>query len=559
MIEANKFKIIKYRNKANEEMLNPAALNDWPVVYIIKEEDSNGFYVGQTNNFLRRLGEHEKNNNRFAEESWVIYHEGSNKSFAYFLESEIIDRLSIDFGIRGDSNFRLTNKIGESMNSGGSLYNFYNKKFYNLEVPKIWKEIINEKIAHINYDELSINEIYDLSPYKKTTKEQDELIEELVLDIDSCSLSTVNGFAGTGKTLTLIKTALIFKEREKERIASALTFGISNIRKKVIAIHSAKPKKWFSIKKIIDSIHPEFSRDILVLENLGEIKTYSDKGVKIDHLLIDEGQLLRVKHFDGMETPWWVSEKNEGSFDDEIEFINSFIPRHTIFYDELQDTNAFTIPLSKIRTEKYLKRFLYKNHRIKTNIDFYSFIKSFLSGDKSKSFDFKKDKYELECFDKPEDLYAYVKSKRGEKSRLLASLDTVPKKAGSKLTPYEDKRGNKIKNWFEKYNIEVIWNSTTKDWVEKSSINEVGSIHAIHGSTLDYSGVIIGDDISMDDNGKINLNYNKRRFNRKTNDEDAVQKTLNTYYVLLTRAEKGMGIYIPDNNLRAFFKNLINN
>ena len=47
--------------------------------------------------------------------------------------------------------------------------------------------------------------------------------------------------------------------------------------------------------------------------------------------------------------------------------------------------------------------------------------------------------------------------------------------------------------------LSLRWNSTDRDWIHSpNALNEVGSIHTVQGYDLNYAGVIIGADISMD-------------------------------------------------------------
>ena len=100
--------------------------------------------------------------------------------------------------------------------------------------------------------------------------------------------------------------------------------------------------------------------------------------------------------------------------------------------------------------------------------------------------------------------------------------------------------------------IQKRWNSTYEDWVKKpNSEKEIGSIHAIQGYDLNYSGVIVGNDITVKD-GKIVAvpeNYKdiggtplKEGFNLS----ELTEYILNIYYVLLSRGIDGCAVYFED-------------
>jgi DUF2075 family protein len=123
----------------------------------------------------------------------------------------------------------------------------------------------------------------------------------------------------------------------------------------------------------------------------------------------------------------------------------------------------------------------------------------------------------------------------------------------------------KTKDGKSDYDIEIdglkmIWNSTNSDWVNsKNAINEVGCIHTVQGYDLNYTGVIIGPEISYDPKEhKIlihkdkYLDFNGRRSIR--NDEELKFYILNIYKTLLTRAIYGTYVYVADENLRNYLK-----
>ena len=108
------------------------------------------------------------------------------------------------------------------------------------------------------------------------------------------------------------------------------------------------------------------------------------------------------------------------------------------------------------------------------------------------------------------------------------------------------------------------WNSTDKDWVDKGSSDEVGSIHTLQGFDLNYAEVIIGPDIEVDEHGFLRANrerYADKRgkadvalalnpSERKTTDDDLLRYIRNCYRVLLTHGIRGTYIYAGASTLR---------
>jgi DUF2075 family protein len=112
--------------------------------------------------------------------------------------------------------------------------------------------------------------------------------------------------------------------------------------------------------------------------------------------------------------------------------------------------------------------------------------------------------------------------------------------------------------------LKMFWNSTNQDWVNSpNAINEVGCIHTVQGYDLNYVGVIIGPEISYDEeNKKIFINpTNYRDINgwRGISDPNELKRyIINIYKTLLTRGIKGCYIYVVDKNLEKYLKNKIN-
>ena len=108
----------------------------------------------------------------------------------------------------------------------------------------------------------------------------------------------------------------------------------------------------------------------------------------------------------------------------------------------------------------------------------------------------------------------------------------------------------------------LFWNRTATDRVSsKTTAEEVGSIHTIQGYDLNYEGVIIGSDLSFDENLNRIVFSRDNYFDvkgRESNDklgieytdEDIRQYVLNIYRVLLTRGILGTYVYVHDLALR---------
>ncbi|MDO5133070.1 MAG: DUF2075 domain-containing protein [Eubacteriales bacterium] len=109
------------------------------------------------------------------------------------------------------------------------------------------------------------------------------------------------------------------------------------------------------------------------------------------------------------------------------------------------------------------------------------------------------------------------------------------------------------------------WNKSKYFAVDPNSIDEVGCIHTSQGMEFEYVGLIIGDDL-LYRNGRVVTDYTrhpagsgefKRPHQRKPKSEDSaiIDRIIrNTYKVLFTRGQKGLYLYVMDEELKDFLR-----
>ena len=109
------------------------------------------------------------------------------------------------------------------------------------------------------------------------------------------------------------------------------------------------------------------------------------------------------------------------------------------------------------------------------------------------------------------------------------------------------------------------WNKTKSFAVDPQSIDEVGCIHTSQGMEFEYVGLIIGDDLIYRD-GHVVTDYTKhpkgsgefkRPHKQKPDpaDKDILDRIIrNTYKVLFTRGQKGLYLYVLDEELRNYLR-----
>lgn len=114
----------------------------------------------------------------------------------------------------------------------------------------------------------------------------------------------------------------------------------------------------------------------------------------------------------------------------------------------------------------------------------------------------------------------------------------------------------------EEYNYEIAWNYNDGKmlWATRDDgIMQAGCIHTSQGLEFDYCGVIIGNDLAIDENNIIFGNIKEYKDisgkkNLKDKPELLSQYIKNIYKILLSRGQKGTYIFIRNNELREYFK-----
>ena len=168
--------------------------------------------------------------------------------------------------------------------------------------------------------------------------------------------------------------------------------------------------------------------------------------------------------------------------------------------------------------------------------------------------------YDIKVFDNLVEMYNAIKHKNSisnNPSRMLSG-DVFPWISRADKTQIDINIGD----------FHAQWNKSKAFAVDPNSIDEVGCIHTSQGMEFEYVGLIVGDDLIYRD-GKVTTDYMrhpeaagefKRPHQRKVKDEDKeiIDKIIrNTYKVLFTRGQRGLYLYIMDDELKEYVKKKI--
>lgn len=176
---------------------------------------------------------------------------------------------------------------------------------------------------------------------------------------------------------------------------------------------------------------------------------------------------------------------------------------------------------------------------------------------------FTKEGFDFQIFDSPASLHDEIRRKNNvnNKSRVVAGYcwNWVSKKNSKAFDILMPEFGYKAQ-----WNLSEYGNK----WImDSKSVDEVGCIHTCQGLEVDYIGVIIGDDL-MVENGELVTNPNARAKTdkslagyikeRKENSAEADLKAdeliRNTYRTLMTRGMKGCYVYFTNQETRKYFE-----
>ena len=264
---------------------------------------------------------------------------------------------------------------------------------------------------------------------------------------------------------------------------------------------------------------------------------------------------------------------NLGKQGTELDWILLKSKYQILFYDEKQ-----TIKPTDIRKqdfEKIMKRDYFHPYYLKTQLrcmlggqEYIDYVKEIFSNnppEKKKKFK----KYDFKIFENVNDMIQNIKEKNKEYGlcRNIAGYAWEWKSKGKKLPMHLTKveMNNIIKKGL--YDIEIdgyqyIWNTKPVDWINTpNSVNEIGSIHTTQGFDLNYTGLIIGNELKYDDVSKKIVvdreNYHDIKGKADITDEELLKYILNIYYTMCTRGIRGTYLYVCDQKLRKYLKKYV--
>lgn len=547
---------------------------NWPVVYIINNNEE--AYVGETTDASIRSNQHLANEvRRSLDKINIIGDETFNKSSILDLESFLIKYMS------ADKRFKLQNGNGGLQN-----HNYYQREMYETKFREIWLQLKSKGLVQHDLKQIANSDLFKYSPYKALTTDQYMIVNDILSDLADLvnkkepATFIVEGGAGTGKTILGI---YILKMLSQAKDASQIEIeedqveqNLSEILKINDAVDDLKiglviPMENLrsTLKKVFRSIKGLNSNMVLSPHDVGK----SDE--KYDLLIVDEAHRLRRRKnltqygtFD--ENNRKMNLGNEGT---ELDWILLKSKYQIFFYDEEQ-----SIKPTDVRKEDFDKLMLRKNYHpyhltaqlrcLAGGNEYIDYVKAIFSNNPpKKKIDFKK--YDLKIFDNVNDMIETIKEKDKEYGlcRNIAGY-AWPWNSKGKRNPMQSPSKEVQRNVDSGiFDLEIdgykyIWNSQPYDWINSSnSINEIGSIHTTQGFDLNYTGLIIGNELKYDNENKCFVvdkkNYYDAKGKADTTEEELLKYLLNIYCTMMTRGMLGTYIYVCDDSLREYLRKYI--
>ena len=559
--------------------------SNWPVVYLIHNDEIREAYSGETLNAGRRAAQHwQVADRKRLKTIHIVTDDTFNKSVILDLESFLIKYIS------ADGKYKLQNG-----NAGLANFDYFDRSGYEDQFEKIWEKLKELGIVSNGIKDIENSDLYKYSPYKSLTRDQERVMEE-ILDIlvqclngDKTETVIVEGGAGTGKTILAVflikllydmqnKTYETDEETEAEEGTESFRTTLTG-RKLRIGFIVPQQSLRKTLKKVFGTIRgiPES----IIMTPAEAAKAAKDK--PFDLLICDEAHRLRRRAalaqypaFDRVNRELGLPKEAT-----ELDWILQSGKMHILFYDAVQSVRPSDIPKKKFRDilnaqEQKHQMKLSSQLRCLGGDDYIQYIHevlniggfkgAYLPGTSSGIMredgitrllphgEFKD--YTLRFYDD-------IDPMMDEINRLDQKYDLCCAVAGygwEWITKGEPKNT-------PKRDIDIgrgyIWNRTDTDWINSDRLPyEIGCIHTVQGYDLNYVGVIFGPEIYYDkqtkrievDKGKYKDNLGKA----VGNDYEALRAyILNIYATLLTRGIHGAFVYVYDEalkeHLRAYF------
>jgi DUF2075 family protein len=547
-------------------------LVNWPVVYILNNQED--IYVGESLRAMKRLEQHlSRREKHRLNRVRIVLDDTFNKSACLDLESFLIRLFA------GDGLFRVLNR-----NEGVTNAKYFNRDDYQTVFAEIFTKLKAKGLFRSDIRDIENSDLFKLSPFKALTEDQTaavlDILEGIFDDILDGTDSTmvVQGDPGTGKTvIAIFLMKLLADIRDSDPSVRELPYDDSVfadfflpeypelLRGFQVGLVVPQQSLRHTIKKVFAKTPGLSEDDVLTPFDVGQSPH------NYDLLIVDEAHRLQQRaNQSSAEKNRQYGEINERLFgkDDihknQLDWIRAKSNHQLLLLDADQSVRPADLPeqaiTSLLRGTSQVYR-LSSQLRVQGGPDYIEYVKHILDGTEPECRGFGND-YDFVLFEDFGAMHAAIRQRNAEVglSRVVAGF----------AWPWVSKHDK------QKFDIcldgcQLRWNRADKDWINSvDSLEEMGSIHTVQGYDLNYRGVVIGNDLRFDPDGRRifvdrdNYHDKKGKENNRTlkitySDEDLLRYIKNIYSVLLTRGMRGTYVYVCDRPLREYFRRFFGN
>ena len=537
-------------------------------------------------------------------EAAIVFDETFNKSAILDIEQELIRMFGAD-----SSRYILQNR-----NDGQSTqHQYYARDSYYTSLKEIWNELRTPtfNLAKDSFEEVRNSNLFKYSPYTALTSEQvkvcDDILDKL---IDSLGKKTkynavIEGCAGTGKTVVLIKVLSELVRLSKIPVSSSVTMAtsvpavsatmldddnsdsaISDVERKekdyarAARIKVACPNglkvayvvPLSELLKPFKTVIKAVSGDPSIVKSATEVA--NDVG-KYDVIFVDEAHRLgTINKFGANKGPYKNACKNALGLTyitgmpnppTELDWIVAKTDNCVFVYDSNQKVRChqsitYTDFNTLVSSKMYSKTYTLKMQmRCKAGNQYVDFLDALFNNAINGSIPVPPWKgYDLRVYDDVNqlvlDVNAFNASGKCGLSRVVAGYGW--------RWETKDKNRSLIKSLPKSsWDIHIgghdfFWNVTNGNFIFNADRDEIGCVHTVQGFDLNYVGVIFGPEIKYNptrgfeiDEGHIYDSGVKTR-----NKTELLELTKRAYKVMMERGIRGCYVYACDPGLQQYLK-----
>ncbi|SIQ27420.1 hypothetical protein SAMN05920897_10685 [Alkalispirochaeta americana] len=509
-----------------ETLKNEQQYRNWPIIYIL--ENRKQAYIGETTSALQRIRNHLANRERrIFSRIFLIKDEKFNKSATLDLEASLIEYIS------GDGTYTLQNS-----NRGLRNHNYYNRQYYEDLFREIWDELKSHNIVRHSIDDIQNSDLFKYSPYKALTDDQAEIVAELegIITSNPESLSIIKGEPGSGKTILAIYLV-------KYLLSGDATAGLK------IGIVLPQTSLRETVRQIFGSISG--LKKNMVLGPNGVVKDEQ----KFDLLIVDEAHRLTRRQNLASYAAFDSAARKLGldpGQTDQLDWILQKTRHAVLLYDSKQSVKPSDVAANRFSSlaPKSRQFVLQSQMRVLAGNRYTGYIDAILRQRNPQTESFPG--YDLRLYTR---LLPMIRDIQG-----LNEQHGLCRLAAGFAWDWISRDNPDVCD-IEIEGCRLRWNSTTKNWINSPNAHrEVGCIHTVQGYDLNYAGVIIGPEITME-NGL--LRYHPERYkdrhgkHKSLSPSRMVDYILNIYKTLMTRGIRGTFVYACDSRLSRYLSGYI--